>query len=48
MLFAYGTTMTEAEYASEVMFTKDAPYLAFRGELWGVFGEDLGWKLTAF
>ena len=29
--FAYGTTMTEAKYASEVIFTKYTPYLALMG-----------------
>ena len=38
----YGMTMTEAKYASEVIFTKDTPYLALTGELWGVFCEDWG------
>ena len=32
----------EVKYASEVIFTKDTPYLALTGELWGVFCEDLG------
>ena len=40
--FSYGTTMTEAKYASEVIFTKVIPYLALTGKLWGVFCEDLG------
>ena len=34
--------MTEVKYASEIIFTKDAPYLALTGELWGVFCEDFG------
>ena len=34
--------MTEKRYASEVIFTKDTPYLALTDELWGVFSEDLG------
>ena len=29
--------MTEAKYASEVIITKDIPYLALTGELWAVF-----------
>ena len=33
--------MTEAKYASEAIFTKDTPYLALTGELWGVFCADL-------
>ena len=39
--FSYGTTMTETEHASEVIFTKDIPYLTLTGEVWGVFCEDL-------
>ena len=35
--FSYGTTKTEVKYASEVIFTKDTPYLALTGELQGVF-----------
>ena len=34
--------MTETEHASEVIFSKDAPYLALTGELWGVFCDDVG------
>ena len=30
---AYGTTMTEAKHASEVIFSKDTPYLALTSEL---------------
>ena len=40
--FVYGTITTEIKYASEVIFTKDTPYLALTGKLWGVFCEDLG------
>ena len=40
--FSYGTTITEVKYASEVIFTKDTPYLTLTDELWGVFCEDLG------
>ena len=29
--------MNEAKYAPEVIFTKNTPYLALTGELWGVF-----------
>ena len=32
--------MTEAKYASEVIFTKDTPYLVLTGELWGVICDD--------
>ena len=32
-----------AEYLSDARSTKDTPYLALTGELWGVFGEYL-WK----
>ena len=34
--------MTEVEHASEVLLTKDTPYLALAGELRAVFCEDLG------
>ena len=34
--------MTEAEYQSGFKLTKDTPYLALTGELWGVYCEDLG------
>ena len=30
---------TEAEYQSDAGSTKDTPYLALTGELWGVFCE---------
>ena len=30
---------TQAEYQSDDGFTKDTPYLALTGELWGVFWE---------
>ena len=33
--------VTEAEPESDFNHTKDAPYLALTGELWGVFCEDL-------
>ena len=33
--------MTEATYASEVIFTKDTPRLCPTDQLWGVFYEDL-------
>ena len=29
--------MTEVKCVSEVIFTKDTPYLTLTGELWGVF-----------
>ena len=34
-------TETEAEYRSDAAPTKDTPYLALKGELWGVFCEYL-------
>ena len=37
----YGKTMTEAEYASEIIFIKDIPYLTLMGQLWW-FYDDLG------
>ena len=33
--------MTEAKYASEVIFSKDTPYIALMGELWSIFCEAL-------
>ena len=33
--------MTVAESESDFRITTDFPYLAFTGELWGVYGEDL-------
>ena len=41
-------TMAEVKYTSEVRFTKDTPYLALTGELWGVFCEDLGENLPRY
>ena len=32
----------KAKHASDVIFSKDTPYLALTGELWDVFCEDLG------
>ena len=32
--------MAMAEHGSDFAFTKDTPYLALTGELWGVFCED--------
>ena len=32
--------MTMAERKSNIRLTKDTPYLALMGELWGVFSED--------
>ena len=32
--------MTMAERKSNIRLTKDTPYLALTGELWGVFWED--------
>ena len=37
---AYITAVTDAEYKSQCDPTKDTPYLALTGELWGVFCED--------
>ena len=34
--------MIEAKHASDAISTKDNPYLALTGQLWGVFCEDLG------
>ena len=34
--------MTKVELKLEFDFTKDTPYLALTGELWGVFSEDFG------
>ena len=34
---------TRAEYASDAGSTKDAPYLALTGEVWGVF-RDYIWE----
>ena len=35
-------TGTEAEYQSNARSTKDTPYLALTGELWGIVCEYLG------
>ena len=32
----------ESEYQSDAGWTKDTPYLALMGELWGDFCEDFG------
>ena len=34
--------VTEAEYKWEFVLTKDTPYVALMGELWGVYCEDFG------
>ena len=41
---SYSTALTEAEYESKFKFqnTKNTPYLAPMGELWGVSCEDFG------
>ena len=38
----FSTVMTMAERKSNIRLTKDTPYLALMGKLWGVFCEDLG------
>ena len=45
--FSYGTTMTVAEHKSDLQLTKDTPYLALTGELWGVYCDNLeeNWPL---
>ena len=35
-------TKTETKHASGVIFSKDTPYIALKGELWGVFCEEFG------
>ena len=40
----YITTRSEFKYELEFEHTKDTPYLALTGELWGVFCEDFGKK----
>ena len=39
---SYSTTVTDAEHKSDIKLTKDIPYLALMGELWGVYCDDLG------
>ena len=39
---AHTTAMTESEYKWEFKATKETPYLALMGKLWGVFCDDLG------
>ena len=34
--------MTAAEYISDIELTKDTPYLALAGELWGISCKHLG------
>ena len=34
--------VTEAEYKSKFLVTKDTSYLALMGELWNVYCEDVG------
>ena len=34
--------MTAVEQKSDTELTRDTPYLALTGELWGVYCEDLG------
>ena len=36
--------MTKAKQASEVIFSKETPYVTLTGELWDVFCEALGEK----
>ena len=45
--FTNGTTMTEAKYASDNIFTRDNPYLTFTGKLWGAFCGHLGENETS-
>ena len=40
--FAYDKTMKAAECKSDFELTKSTPYLALKGELWGIYCEDLG------
>ena len=35
-------TEKQGKYQSEAEHTKDTPYLALMGELWGVFRENFG------
>ena len=37
----YSNAMTAADHKSDFKHTKDTPYLALMGELWGVCYEDL-------
>ena len=39
---------TQAEYQSDAWSTKDTPYLALTGELWGVFCEYLSENLPSY
>ena len=38
----YSTSVTAAEYKSQVKLTKDTPYLSLLREIWDVFSEDFG------
>ena len=40
--------MTAWERNSDFKLTKDTPYLALRGELWGVYCEELGENWLCF
>ena len=37
-----------AESASDIRITRDTPYLALTGELWGVYCEDFGENLPRY
>ena len=41
-IILYRFTVTDAEQKSEFVFTKETPYLALTGELWGVYCEHFG------
>ena len=40
--------MTAVEHKSDFDVTKDTPYLALTGELWGVCCEDLGENWSSY
>ena len=42
------TAVTEGEYKSEFESTKDTPFFALTGELWGVFSEYFGENLSRY
>ena len=44
--FTYSTEMAPTEHKWDIELTKDTPYLALTGEIWGACCEHLGEKLT--
>ena len=42
ILLTHSTAIIAAEHESDLKLTRDTPYLALMGELWGVSSDDIG------